>query len=143
MVGPRHVYLLTGTKEKARLRAILSERRLTSYMNDTKWRELCHGVDQLPFPPAYQLKSIDRGAPEPRELARAPTYFGDWARTPEACLGMHVEWLKIAPRFSRRHVASATPATEDCSIELLALLDRLRIVYDEQDGFFILYGHRK
>lgn len=49
---PGHVYLLTDEKQKKRIREILAERGLTSYLNDTRWRELCLGVDELPFRPA-------------------------------------------------------------------------------------------
>lgn len=142
MPDARHVYLLTDPAQKARLRKLLMERGLASYMNDTKWRELCWGIGELAFAPAYQIKCVDRDTPEPSELAYAPAYLGDWARTPEACLGIHVEWLKIAPRYARHGGARATPAIEDCTSALLALLDRLKIVYDEQDGFITLYGHR-
>lgn len=142
MTEPRHVYLLADAKQKARIRQILSARSLASYMNDTKWRELCWGVDKLAFPPAFQINSLDTDVPEPRELPHTPAYHGDWARTPEACLGMHVEWMKIAPRCLRHDRARAAPAIDDCSIELRALLDRLRLLYIEQDGFIVLYGHR-
>lgn len=140
--GPDHIYLLTDTTEKVRIRRLLAERRLASHMNDTKWRELCRGVRTLPFPPAYQAKYVDSDALVPVALEHAPTYFGDWARTPEASLGMHIEWLKIAPRYSRSSGRLSSPQVDDCSTELIGLLDQLRLLYVEQDGFIILYGHR-
>ncbi len=139
--GPDHIYLLTDAAEKARIRRILPERRLASHMNDTKWRELCRGVRTLPFPPAYQVKYVDSDALVPVALEHAPSYFGDWARTPEASLGMHIELLKIAPRY-RSSGRLSGPQVEDCSTELVALLDQLRLLYVKQDDFIILYGHR-
>ncbi len=142
MTDPRHVYLLTDAKQKTRIRQILSARGLASYMNDTKWRELCRGVDQLAFPPAFQIKCVDTDVPEPLELPYTPAYHGDWARTPEACLGLHVEWMKIAPSCARHDRGNDTLAADDCTNGLRALLDRLRLVYVELDGFIVLYGHR-
>jgi hypothetical protein len=135
------MYLLIDAGRKTRIRKILTERRVASYMNDTKWRELCTRIHELPFPPAYQVKFVDSDVLEPVELEYAPAYFGDWARSPEASLGFHVEWLKITSRY-RRHIGNLTsPVIEDCSCELLALLERLRLLYIERDGF-IVYGHR-
>lgn len=68
MPDPDHVYVLTDAKQKKRIRNVLAERGLASYMNDTKWRELCRGIGKLPFPPAYQIKRVDADAPEPLEL---------------------------------------------------------------------------
>ncbi len=80
---PDHVHLLADAKQKTHIRKILTTRGLASYMNDTKCRELCRGIDMLPFPPAYQIKRVDSNAPEPLELPYAPVYFGDWARPPK------------------------------------------------------------
>lgn len=62
MLDPDHVYLLTDAKQKKRIREILTERGLASYMNDTKWRELCRGLDKVPFRPAYQVKYVHADA---------------------------------------------------------------------------------
>ncbi len=135
------VYLLTDVTRKRRIREILTERGLASYMNDTKWRKLCRSIDKLPFRPAYQIKCVDGDAPEPCELQHAPTYFGNWAKTPEAGLGIHIEWMKIAPRYSPYRGRSISQAVQDCSSELLALLSRLQLPFVEQDSFIVLYGH--
>ena len=135
--GRDHVYLLTNATEKVRIRRLLAERRLASHMNDTKWRELCHGVRTLPFPPAYQAKYVDSDVLVPTALEHAPSYFGDWARTPEASLGLHIE-----PRYRRSSGRLSSPQVDDCSNELIALLDQLRLLYVAQDGFIVLYGHR-
>lgn len=142
MPGLNKVHVLTDAKRKMRIREILTLRGLASYMNDTKWRKLCRGIELLPFPPAYQAKYIDSDTLEPLELEYAPAYFGDWARTPEASLGIHIEWLKIAPRYSRHPGRLISPAIDDCSSELLTLLDRLRLLFVQQDSFIVLYGHR-
>ncbi|QKK16364.1 DUF6678 family protein [Rhizobium indicum] len=110
-------------------------------MNDSKWRELCAGVEELPFPPAYQLKVLDENEPSPSTIEPAPTYRGDWASTPEAALGVRVEWIKVAPRYQRHVGRLLPPVIDDCSDQLRSLLRRLRIPFVESDEFFTIYGH--
>jgi hypothetical protein len=136
-----HIYLLTDAEHERLIRQTLTERGLTSYMNDTKWRELCRGIYELPFPPAYQVKYVYADDPSPLQLQHTPTYLGDWAKTAEASLGLHIEWLKIAPRYSWRDGRLTTPKFEDCSSGLIALLTTLGLVFTEEDGFVVLYGH--
>ena len=110
-------------------------------MNDTKWRELCACVYDLPFSPAYQVKSLYEDEPTPVTLEATPWYLGDWAKTYEAHLGAHIEWIKVAPRYRRSTGQVIPSAIEDCSDQLRALLARLRIPYTENDGFFTIFGH--
>ncbi|MBA9031618.1 DUF6678 family protein [Rhizobium leguminosarum] len=110
-------------------------------MNDTKWRELCAGIRELPFPPAYQVKVLDENEPSPSTIERAPPYWGDWASTPEAALGVHVEWIRVTPRYKRHVARLLPPIIEDCSDQLRSLLRRLRIPFVESDGLFTIYGH--
>ncbi|WP_354666053.1 DUF6678 family protein [Rhizobium sp. S96] len=63
--------------------------RSASHVDDTKWRELPTAVsDELPFPPPYQARFVLSGSADFEELEAAPSYYGDWARTPEASMGM-------------------------------------------------------
>jgi hypothetical protein len=135
------VYLLSDDKQKQHVRDVLAQRGLGSYMNDTKWRELCLGMRALVFPPAYQTKSVFEDLPYPVDLPHAPDYLGDWACTPEASLGLHIEWVRIAPRYRRHRGRLIAPEILDCSTELLALLSRLRLPVVEQGGFFTLVAH--
>jgi hypothetical protein len=141
MLNLRHVHLISDARQKKHIRDVVKERGLTSYMNDTKWRELCHSIDDLPFRPAYQVKYVHADRPEPLELQHAPNYLGDWASTPEASFGLHIEWVKIAPRYSERRGHLISPVVRDCSSELIALLRKLRLPFVEEDGFVTLYGH--
>ncbi|MDM9620688.1 DUF6678 family protein [Rhizobium sp. S96] len=129
-------------KEIAKVRRVIDERCMSSHMNDTKWRELCTAVsEELPFPPPYQAKLILSGSADPEELETAPSYYGDWARTPEAAMGIFIEWLKVAPRISVLNRKSSEPRVQDCSEALRDLLKRLKIPFIEKDGFFVIYGH--
>jgi len=125
---------------KAKIKRLLTERSLTSHMNDTKWRELCAAVySELPFPPAYQAKRVfDEDAPS---LPFAPNYLGDWGTTPEAQLDLTIEWIRIAPRYSVHRGTLISPEIRDCSDQLRSILDRLKLMYAEKDGFFTVFGH--
>ena len=135
------VYLLSDARQKPRVRDILTQRSLGSYMNDTKWRELCVGMRTLAFPPAYQSKSVFEDLPCPVEFPCAPDYVGDWACTPEASLGLHIEWIRIAPRYRQHRGRLIAPEIRDCSDDVRALLSRISLPVVEQDGFFLLLAH--
>jgi hypothetical protein len=128
-------------KIRAELREILESRGLASHMNDTKWRELCAGIDELQFPPAFQRKTLFEDEPYPSNIPLATTYWGDWGKTYEGELGIWIEWIKVAPQYKRHIGMLVSPAIEDCSNELRELLIRVRVPYVEEDGFFKIYGH--
>lgn len=124
------------------VRRAIYERGLTSQMNDHKWRALCSAVvEQLPFPPPYQEKHVTSDVPHPEVLESAPGYHGDWGRTPEAAMGLSIEWLKVAPRVRVEVGRLLPPRIEDCSGQLRGLLTGLRIPFKEEDGFFVIFGH--
>jgi hypothetical protein len=132
----------TETGLNSKVRRAIAERGLSSHMNDTKWRELCAAVtEELPFPPPYQVKSVLSDNPDPEELERSPSQYGDWARTPEASMGIFIEWLRVAPRVSVHGGELLAPRVQDCSEALRKLLRRMNIPFAERDGFFIIYGH--
>ncbi|WP_034854827.1 DUF6678 family protein [Sinorhizobium sojae] len=133
---------LADRDEIAKVRRAIEERGLTSHMNDTKWRALCTAIAQeLPFPPPYQVKLVLSETADPEVLEAAPSYWGDWARTPEASMGIFIEWLKVAPRVSVHMGQLVAPRVDDCSAPLRDILKGLRIPFSEQNGFFTIYGH--
>ncbi len=122
------------------LREILIDRGLASHMNDTKWDALCAAMNsELPFPPAYQEKLVMENKPFPENVEYISDGYGDWGSTPECLKGLHIEWIRITPRFLRRGKPEA--CLLDCSDQLRLILKKLRIPYVEQDGFFTVYGH--
>ena len=132
----------TDSREAAKLRRVIAERGLTSHMNDTKWRELCQAVNtELAFAPPYQVKLLLSETPYPEEYDAAPAYYGDWAQTPEASMGIFIEWLKVTPRVSLPVKQCAESSVEDCSEPFRVILKRLNIPFRQRDGIFIIYGH--
>lgn len=112
----------------------LTERGLTSHMNDTKWYKLCKAVvEEMPFVPGYQEKYVLSKEPQP--------YLGNWAQIPECALGLHIEWIKVYPRefIHRGHLIA--PQVEDHSDQFRDILIRLNIPFAEEDDLFVIYGH--
>jgi hypothetical protein len=133
---------MPNRNEAAKVRRAVEQRGLTSHMNDTKWRALCTAIGQeLPFPPPYQAKLVLSETADPEALEAAPSSWGDWARTPEASMGIFIEWLKVAPRVSVHIGNLVAPRVDDCSAPLRDILKGLRIPFKEENGFFIIYGH--
>ncbi|WP_439626666.1 DUF6678 family protein [Shinella sp.] len=128
--------------EMKKVRRAIKERGLSSHMNDTKWRALCTAIaEELPFPPPYQIKLVLSDVADPQVFEAAPWYNGDWATTPEASMGIFIEWLKVAPRLSVQVGRLLLSRIEDCSDAFRNMLKRLGIPFQERDGFFTIYGH--
>lgn len=125
---------------------IVAQRQLTSMMNDTKWLELQEAVSTLPFPPAYieKLLTDDDAAYEDKTFEKEPTYFGDWA--PFYNEGMplffSIEWMKIRPRYSKYRGRLIPNEIIDETAELVTILKRLSIPFEEDNGTFMIWGYR-
>jgi hypothetical protein len=133
---------LADANEIAKVRRVMIQRGLSSHVDDNKWRELCTAVaEELPFPPPYQVKLVASELGEPEELESAPSYYGDWARTPEASMGSFIEWIKVAPKVRVPVGHRSGSKVLDCSKEFRDLLERLRVPFTEGDGFFTIFGH--
>lgn len=120
--------------------------QLTSCMNKTKWMELRQAMQkEMPFPPAYTLKLIDRTEDlEDRKKSVIPTYMGDWGLEclPPSLLVL-VEWLKIDPRLAKSRGGLIEPEITDASDQLREVLTRHSIPYEEQGTSFVIYGYRR
>ncbi|MDO5895810.1 DUF6678 family protein [Agrobacterium sp. Azo12] len=120
----------------------LTERGLTSHMNDTKWYKLCTAIyEEMPFPPSYWHKDVLYDAEEPEDPQSVGSSYGDWARTPEASLGLHIEWLKVDPRYAHHRGQLIPPRIEDCSAQFRDILIRLNIPFTEEEHLFVIHGH--
>ena len=123
------------------IESIVLQRRLVRCVDTAGWNALCAAIDGLPFPPAYQVKTLQAHTAYPLELAAAPDYHGDWGQTPEAELGTHVEWIRIAPRYRRLAGRLLPPVIDDCSDDLRRVLQTLGIGFEEESGFFVVRGY--
>jgi hypothetical protein len=129
---------------RTKIHNALTERGLTSHMNDTKWHKLCTAIyEELPFPPCYWHKDVLHDAEEPEDPQSISHSHGDWAITPEASLGLHIEWLKVDPRYARYRAQLIPPIIEDCSAQFRDILIRLNIPFAEEGNLFVIYGHSR
>lgn len=133
-------------KEKA-LQIIL-ERNLSSFMNDTKWRELRTAVMQeMPFPPPYIAKTLfENSCKEERDFQQDVWYEGDWWEG----LGFEnyyhgyfaFEWIKVRPRYLKTRGRLLPPEMIDASAMFEEILNRYQIPYVIENGMYCIYGYR-
>jgi hypothetical protein len=127
-------------ERRAKLIAIVTARGLTSYMNDTKWRELCAAVhEELPFPPAFEQKYLEAEAIYSRmDGSGQQRGGGGWDMSH---FGFWVEWTKVMPRRFLARGKLVPPKVEDCKEAFTSILNRLRVPYVDDGDFIIIYGH--
>lgn len=84
-------------KLKKKVIYLIEQRKMSSIMNNTKWRELQKAVRKLRFPPPYQLKFItDNNDPKPFD--KDVWYLGNW--NDEVLYHLfNIEWIKVRPRY--------------------------------------------
>jgi hypothetical protein len=138
-----YLYIGCPPEEVQKLKALAAARGLASLMNDTKWRELCLEIQELPFPPSYQIKLLHEEGLLPPKVEHSSTGCGDWAKTPETNFGFHVEWIRIVPRYQHHVGLLLEPEIVDCSDDLRSILVRLKLPFVEADDFFTVYGHAR
>jgi hypothetical protein len=103
---------------------------------DATWDALQHAVaNELPFPPPYQMKCVDR-PPHPEPFDADVDYWGDWSD--EALYPFsEIEWLRVRPRYLKHRGRLVAPEVVDIEAEFVALLERLAVPY-ARDGASIL-----
>lgn len=133
-------------KLKQQVAAIVKQRNLSSVMNDTKWLELQLGIQNLPFPPAYNEKLIqwDKAKFSFKDLKKEPAYFGDWSSFWEEGLPIFftIEWLEISPKYRKHQGHLVPPKVLEETEELIQLLNNLNIPFDQEKGSVIIYGYK-
>ncbi|MDP3803345.1 DUF6678 family protein [Brevundimonas sp.] len=140
LAGRRQHWLeVERPKMKAKVLAEVERRGLASFMNRTRWERLCEAVyAELPFPPAFDLQTV-LGQREPLMDTDAPSFWGSWSELEPF---FEIEWLRVAPRWSR-HVAMLLPdEVIDCGDAFRDLLVRLGVPFREDEAkTFWIYGY--
>ncbi|MCM1133294.1 MAG: hypothetical protein NC340_07455 [Ruminococcus flavefaciens] len=121
---------------------IISERRLTSCMNNTKWREFVHAMDDgMPCNVPFDLKTLFED--DPFELYDR---FYD-----SECFNNYdfksIEWVKVQPKFCdsihRDMLIPDEKIPHDFTAEFVNLMKKYSIPYEyDESGVFIIYGYK-
>jgi hypothetical protein len=130
-------------REKAR--KIVTEKGLSSIMNDTKWLKLQSSIEKLPFPPPYIEKLIfENKTFEEVQISDAPQWLGDWSPFYQEgmCLFFAIEYIKVRPRYAEYCGRLVAPKIFDETKEFEKLLKELHIPYEEDKGTFTIYGYK-
>lgn len=122
----------------------VSRRNLTSYMNNTKWREfLTVMTEKLPLAVPYDYKTLFQ---EEYKRLRLGTAYDI-----ESFNGYDfksLEWVKVKPKFythiHRGILVEDEKIFHDLESEFLEWMDKYSIPceYDEKDEVYVIYGYK-
>jgi hypothetical protein len=132
-------------KLRETVRKIVAQRRLFSCMNDTKWLKLQQAVEILPFPPPYDVKCLtDKDDDSAGAFSCIPAYIGDWSSYWEegAPAFLNIEWMKVWPVRGIYRGRLIPDEVQDETAEFAAVLLKLAIPYEEENGIFTIYGYK-
>lgn len=127
-----------------RIAEIIQDRQLTSYMNDTKWKEFVHAMDEeMSVAVPYAYKTLF-------EEDREDLFFDKWYDC-ESFNGYHyksVEWVKVKPKFHeckhRGMLIEDEKIYYDVEEEFLNLMKKYSITCEkeEETGLYVIYGYK-
>lgn len=130
---------------KEKVRKVVSEKGLSSVMNDTKWLKLQSAIVKLPFAPPYIEKLIleDKTFKEV-QIGDAPQWLGDWSPCYQEGMFLFfaIEYIKVRPCYAEHNGQLVAPKIVDESAAFEQLLQELHIPYEEDNGTFIIYGYK-
>ena len=130
---------------KKRVAEIIARKNLCPVMNDTKWLELQAEVEKLPFPPPFSMRCVtDKDDREINDPVDAPRYVGDWSSFWEEGLPpfFNIEWIRVRPRHGIPRGRLVADEVLDETEEFLAILAKLSIPYNNEDGIVMIYGYK-
>lgn len=129
---------------RERIQDIICERQLASYMNDTKWREFIHAMDEeMSVRVPYDYKTLFE---EPRQ----ELLWGSWydRESFNNYDFKSIEWVKVKPKFyiSTYRGRLLDDEKELCNAqqEFLDLMKKYSIPYeyDEENDIYVIYGYK-
>lgn len=143
----------TKKTERERILDIIVERSLTSYMNNTKWREFRAAMlEEMPFEPPYDYKTLfDENDYIDKEYIQyfinndGPYSFGSFDNESFHFLNYKaIEWVKIRPRFYALEGGQLVKTKKwyDCEKEFIDILKKYSIPYEVNKGVYTIYGYK-
>lgn len=123
---------------------IIQKRNLTSYMNNTKWREFVHAMDkEMSVAVPYDLKTLFEDS---HYEYIDETFYDDESFNYYDFKS--IEWVKVKPKFHESiHRGMLIPDEEipyDVTEEFIGLMKKYSIPceYDEINEVYIIYGYK-
>lgn len=130
--------------ESEKIRKLISERQLTSYMNNTKWREFIHAMNEemsTDIPYGYKTLFEEKGdevlCTQPFDIESFNSY--DFKA---------LEWVKLKPKFfehkHRGRLLDDEKIPVDVEEEFIGLMRKYSIPYqyDDENELYIIYGYK-
>lgn len=126
-----------------RVSEIIIERRLTSYMNNTKWTEFVYAMDkEMPCNVPFDLKTLFEGD----HFELYDRFYDD------ECFNNYdfksIEWVKVKPKFYEFiHKGMLIPDKKilhDFTEEFINLMKKYHIPYEynKTEDVYIIYGYK-
>lgn len=127
-----------------KIREIIHQRQLVSFMNDSKWIKLLHEVEQLKFEPAFIAKRLTEKTDieyEQNFCNKIPYYLGNWQPFYKEAMPifLDIEYVLVQPRLTKYQGRLVNDLIIDISEQFNAVLIELNIPYVmEQQCFKIM-----
>ena len=135
--------------QKEKVRQLVEQRGLCSWMNDTKWDELRRAMtEEMPFAPPFVVKFLfePAAAGEERFMRQDVSHMGDWSQAYAYGNCGHaayaIEWIRIRPRYLKPQGRLVPPVCVSEEPELVAVLKKYAIPYEKAGGVYTIYGYR-
>jgi len=122
---------------------IIANRQLTSYMNDTKWKEFLQLMtEEMSMRVPYAFHTLF-------DMDHINDDFYDTCYCQDCFNGYHfksLEWVKVMPKFvEHKHRGILLDDEEifyDLEDEFVEKIQKYSIPYEREDGIYIIYGYR-
>lgn len=123
---------------------IVQRRKLTSYMNQTKWKEFLYAItEEMPIAPPYDYKTLFE------DIHEKPCFGTAYDRESFNYYDFKsIEWVKIKPCFEE-HVYQGRLMEDkiihhNVEAEFLALMEKYNIPYeyDSIKEVYVIYGYK-
>lgn len=135
---------------KLKAKDVINQRGLTSYMNNTKWRNLVEAMNtKMPFKPFYDIKYLleERDEESYYSFEGIINYTGDWG---DGCYYFktdaeffHIEWIRIHPILHVYNRQNLSYDVIDACDELEYFLNKYKIHYEiEKNNTYLIYGYK-
>lgn len=132
---------------------IIATRNLTSYMNNTKWREFRTAMlHEMPFEPPYDYKTlfddndyISKDYVQHLINREGPASFSSFDEESFNFLNYKaIEWVKVRPRFFTQEGGHLVKRNiwYDCEKEFAEILRKYTIPHELEHGVYTIYGYK-